>query len=502
MKTKWLIITTLAWLFYTPAIVSADPDQISDDPCWQHTQKLHLKSNKPIGVQLDGEIAWFQNLVERALTYRAETIAIAEKLKQKIDKDQPFSGADLDYMNQGMLLHLNLRKQLFEVAFAHECWVDADIQQLARWEIDQPAQLKGVMLSLSAALTLYDNYLLAISIYEQDTKLRRFLNHSDSGYKIKSSQLLKVSESYNSIDNRARVREAMRWYEKRMQKYKFSNSENDYFHYLKTLINQSPSYEMTRQFSPLFVISKYIQLLGNVSADMLSDLTNEGLNLFSAIFGNTIGLIETRKGKLFEKEHIKRSLLRKLRAGDILLEKTPFRLTDKLIPGYWGHAAIWVGTEMELRSLDIWDHPVVRPYQIQIRRGKRIVEALRSGVQLNSLSHFLNVDDVAVLRDESLSDKQRSEHIIRTLRQVGKSYDFNFDVETTDRIVCSELVYVVYINIQWPTEKTLGRSTISPDHVAEKALNGGPLKLVSLYHDGGKVVRESLAKMAKLIKAE
>ena len=33
-------------------------------------------------------------------------------------------------------------------------------------------------------------------------------------------------------------------------------------------------------------------------------------------------------------------------AGDILLEKTPFRLTDKLIPGYWGHAAVWIGGEV------------------------------------------------------------------------------------------------------------------------------------------------------------
>ena len=32
-----------------------------------------------------------------------------------------------------------------------------------------------------------------------------------------------------------------------------------------------------------------------------------------------------------------------MQAGDILLEKTPFRLTDKMIPRYWGHATIWTG---------------------------------------------------------------------------------------------------------------------------------------------------------------
>ena len=32
-----------------------------------------------------------------------------------------------------------------------------------------------------------------------------------------------------------------------------------------------------------------------------------------------------------------------LRPFDILFEKTPFRLTDKFIPGHFGHVAIYIG---------------------------------------------------------------------------------------------------------------------------------------------------------------
>jgi hypothetical protein len=67
---------------------------------------------------------------------------------------------------------------------------------------------------------------------------------------------------------------------------------------------------------------------------------------------------------------------------------------------------------------------------------------------------------------------------------VGKAYDFNFDVETTDKIVCSELVYLVYPEPDWPTDRIMGRYTISPDHVARKSFKGGPLRLILLYHDG------------------
>jgi len=482
-----------------PAIANAQDVSNTGDPCWQHTEARHPVGNKSVNTQLNAEISRFQLLVEQALTYRAETIKIANTLKRKIENDQPLSGADLDYMNQGMLAHLELRKQLFDVAFAHECWINASHKQLAHWHIDKRAQLKGVMLSLAAALTLYDNYLLAISIYEQDAKLRRFLDESDTGYHIKPEQLLKVTESYNSITNRARVRAAMKWYEKHVEKYKFTHTDDAFAYYLQIFINQSPSYDMTRQYSPLHVLSKHIELFANVSSDVLNNLTQEGMNLFSAVFGNTIGLVATRKGKLYEKPKVKMKLIRQLHAGDILLEKTPFRLTDSFIPGHWGHAAIWVGTEAELRQLGIWNHPVLRPYQESIRRGERIVEALRSGVQLSSLGHFLNVDDVAVLRDETLTDEERVQHIILALRQIGKAYDFNFDVETTDRIVCSELVYVVFTDITWPTGKTLGRYTISPDNVAQKALNGGPLKLISLYHDGQAVEKQPLMRLASLL---
>ena len=84
------------------------------------------------------------------------------------------------------------------------------------------------------------------------------------------------------------------------------------------------------------------------------------------------------------------------------------------------------------------------------------------------------------------------------LRQVGKEYDFNFDVETTDRIVCSELCYVVYTDIQWPTDKTLGRATISPDNVARRAIEGR-LDLILFYHDGTRIDDQPLEQMKALM---
>ena len=101
-----------------------------------------------------------------------------------------------------------------------------------------------------------------------------------------------------------------------------------------------------------------------------------------------------------------------------------------------------------------------------------------------------------------LSKTQRKDYLLRAFRQVGKEYDFNFDIETDKRIVCSELAYVIFHDINWPTEKSLGRYTISPDNVAVMALKNGPLKVIQLYKDGKKVRKNKTKIFAKLLKGD
>jgi len=47
---------------------------------------------------------------------------------------------------------------------------------------------------------------------------------------------------------------------------------------------------------------------------------NNSLGILSKIFGNLVGLVEVRKGKLFKQSKIKQHLIKQLKAGDILKE--------------------------------------------------------------------------------------------------------------------------------------------------------------------------------------
>lgn len=468
--------------------------------CREHLATSHNGGRAAVERSLDREITAFQLLAERALALRAETIKVGNTVRAKADQGRPLTGDDIALLNQGITEHLSLREEMMAVAESHECWLDASTAELGKAGITEEARLKGVMVSLASALVLYDNYLLAVSLFEGDAKLRRILNEKDPGYAVTRAALSKVTLNYNSIANRQRVRRAISFFESESKRHPALLRDGSETAYLAMLIAQSPSYTMVKKVSPLYVVGRKLGFLGAATTDTLTGLEREGVNLFSMLFGNTVGLVETRRGKLAKRNDVAKEVSATLRAGDILLEKTPFRLTDKLIPGYWGHAAVWVGGEAELRELGIWDNPVVARHHEEIREGRLVVEALRSGVEMNTLDHFLNVDSLGVLRKGAASREERGRIIIQALRQVGKPYDFNFDVESKERVYCSKLVYLSFSGIDWPTRKSLGRATFSPDDVAVRAFRGGDLQLVSFYHDGKPVTDRPVALMAELMR--
>jgi hypothetical protein len=382
------------------------------------------------------------------------------------------------------------------VATAHECWLDEPIPR-------DPQQARvlavGITMSLSAALTLYDNYLTAVALYRQDPFLRHHINAGDPGFQVPEGELRRIAVSYASASNRARVRRGLIWYEQHAGH--LAQSENDEARYLAELVNQSPSYAMVRRIRPFKYASNVIDLIGTVSIDTLHSLQNEGVNFSSMVFGNMVGLVESRRGKLDDQQQVRDRVGADLQAGDILLEKTPFRLTDSFIPGHWGHAAVWIGSEAELRELGLWEHPVVARYHTQIRQGRGVVEALRSGVEMNTLARFMNVDDLALLRHRTMDRQSKRRVILQALRQVGKAYDFNFDTQSSNRIVCSELVYHAYGDVRWPTQRKLGRVVVSLDNIAQEAVTGGPFEVILLFHDGVEVADSAQEYLAGLIES-
>ena len=431
-----------------------------------------------------------------------EAIRRFRRQYDQLPKDTPLAPRSLHRLREGSAAYLDLQERLGELAERFEPLARMGDEQLAEHGIDPRQHRAAVMVSLAAALTIYDNYLSLRSILEDD-RLRRLANDPDVGYGIEADELRRFVEDLYSTDSRARVRELLTWYEADQTE---PDPETEIELFLQSAIESSVSYRYAREITLEEKVKNRAELARQRFVDALDDLGSSTVEILSKIFGNGVGLIETRKGKLWQSEEVERHLREVLQPLDLLLEKTPFRLTDRFIPGHFGHVAIWMGTYEELDQLGLWEHEIFaenryKAYREMVSNGSSVLEALRSGVELNTLEEFLNVDDLAVLRPVYLDEEEMPETLIRVFRQVGKAYDFNFEVETADKIVCSELPYHVYPGIDWQTDQQLGRFTISPDHVAAEALEeSGPFELVLFYHDGRLVdASEDLSVMRKLM---
>ncbi|MBT7444034.1 MAG: hypothetical protein HN790_08745 [Methylococcales bacterium] len=467
----------------------------------------------------------FIELAEETLAWRARAIAFYQSLEQ----DKVYSSDVLAGLHErGSARYKAIRNRLLNVV-EHYKWVTdrstkiefthlpTAIFEKKKWRTDitawsdfecllcrdkqktirvNPSDALGqsyiaqFKMALAATLLLYDNYLHAISQYESLSKARRLLNQDSKDYK---GYLAELTENFQDLDNMKRTTRAVVIHEQLTQWLEVQHiGAPEDVQYFSELINQSYTYQHITDVKTHQVVLANVGRLTKSLVDFLASFKESVTNDVSKVFGNSIGLIETRKGKLYQMpEGELNGLVGQLKPLDILLEKTPFRATDKFIPGHWGHVAIWSGNEQELKQLGLWDDPLIKPYQLQIRQGKRVIEALREGVVLNTLQHFLNIDDLAILRYKGkLARSKRLLYVKNAFKQLGKAYDFNFDVESDLKIVCSELAYVTYSDIEWPTEGALGRETISPDNVAKLAL--GQRKLfepIVLYHDGKAVER-------------
>ncbi len=195
--------------------------------------------------------------------------------------------------------------------------------------------------------------------------------------------------------------------------------------------------------------------------------------LGSYIFGNVVGIFHHDSNS----EKNAADLRPFLRPFDIVLMRSPNHLTNKFIPGYFGHVGIWLGNNLVERYL-------IKPFEKYRKDGVAMVEMLRSGMQISTLDEFADGEIFLVMRPENLTRKQKKNILFNIRKQLTKAYDFNFDVESPEAITCTELVYLAYDFIDWKIRFTMERYTISPDDLVLTALRGNQFSFKVFVKDG------------------
>lgn len=136
--------------------------------------------------------------------------------------------------------------------------------------------------------------------------------------------------------------------------------------------------------------------------------------------------------------------------GDVLVSHRNHELTNPLIPGYWKHAAVYIG-------------------------DGRIVEAIGRGVLESSFKEFCTTkDDVLILRSKFCGQEEAglASGFARSL--LGKPYDYLVEHDQSRGVnkafYCSEVVWWSFDQVMlaegkvspFTPRKTLGVPTITP----------------------------------------
>ena len=529
---KYYSLNILIFLLFNAFVISqnVDPNIKFDEKVSSISAVEWLKSDN---VDMHDLIYNYQPQIEYALVWRVRAVRTYSALSEK----SVLKASDINYLNYAANRYKDLRETLLEGIARFAPLTNENVELIINdsstsifhqkkkvrqlfggksKEIiqinpnDESGQsvIKKVKLGLTFALLLYDNYLVAVAPFEEHNKLRYIINESGIDPEVEG-YLRVVAESYTDRKKMQRLIKAIEFISK-IEQWESDHPKSDLVQsdpdnqYLNMMIYGSPSYAEIRKNSSLETESMFsinrINIFKNKIEDNIRLISSDATNQVSKMFGNAAGIIVARRGKLDELPKEKQSeIIANLQPLDILLEKAPFRLTDYLIPGYWSHVALWSGTEEELSKLGVWDelpaiyneaketyHYSGPDFQDAIRNGHMVIEALRPGVQINTLQHFLNIDDLGVIRYNDLTLENKRSYLLNAFAQIGKSYDFNFDVESKNEIVCSELIYVSFDDLDWNTTKTVGRYTISPDNVAQN-LAYDSFDAIILYLDGVEV---------------
>ncbi len=173
-----------------------------------------------------------------------------------------------------------------------------------------------------------------------------------------------------------------------------------------------------------------------------------------------IPLVKPLKAEKRVTPELRHTLKSILQPGDVFVTRHDDAMSNLFLPGFWPHAALWLGAE-----------------------DADILEAKKDGVLLRNLEETLQVDAFVLLRPK-LKPAQISAALSRARSHTGKLYDFIFDFSTADRLVCTEVIYRTYNGvgeIDFKLGRQAGRYSLSAEDLLNQSLQADWFDVIAVY---------------------
>lgn len=341
-------------------------------------------------------------------------------------------------------------------------------------ETDPVVQLKGFVLGYAAALMMFSKSLRFVQACDPHEIVRKKLNEPDERFGIASGFFDDVVETYCSFRYLMLFAVGDRFWRKHLRMIRRLELDKDpvigeFIPHIRAL-----RVRCWRLFWP--TIRKRLQYERRSTLRFLfAPLRITGWGA-QTLLGHAVARMRTT---LDYRPAVDQAALDYLAAricpGDLLFTRTEYKATTALLPGFFGHVAIYFGQPADLGA-GVLGHPAVQraveaTKNTDAPRGW-VLEANHAGVVVQPLEKTLACDHVLALRPNQ-DESQRGERLIAAFEHFGKPYDFDFDFGRTSHIVCSELVYRSMHNkgtFQFSLTKRMGRYTLTVDDIVQQYL--------------------------------
>ena len=379
-----------------------------------------------------------------------------------------FTPDEDDRVRQGVLVYRNCRLAAYEIILRYRDY--SSLEPL-------PCRLRCFLVAFGAALVLYAKSLKIISFAEHVPRLRAKINEPDIKYDMEAGFFDDVLAGYSRICNYRSILQADAfWRAHRREAHALAGEAGGGWPWLVALIRHQRHAVRSRL---LHVLWQRLRHDWRAFCQTMLSPFRQARHGLESLLGDRLADAEvTGQPTDAMTSEMLASLRTCLQPGDVLLTRNDGRLTAAILPGFWAHAALFLGGRADLEALGLRSHPhVVRHWQeIPENSGPLglVIEALAPCVQLNPLEKCLRVDHLVALRP-TLPASDIASAIGEALGHLGKPYDFEFDFNNSSRVVCTELVYRSYHNrgtMTFSLTKRLGRFTLTGDDIIAHTLDG------------------------------
>ena len=375
----------------------------------------------------------------------------------------PTNQADHDAVRELLRRYLALREALLRIVWKYQGYADVG---------DERLELRALLVAYGSASVLYEAGLKFVEAGGSSPEMIKKLNEREPKWGIPEDLYYEIRRNLSNPANRELLELAQADYTRR--------------DFGKVGLRDPAPY---RLFHDKIASSREtIDLLGpsipgtiGVAMGQLGGLVDDIRYAMQSVISIWIGDTKIRQPRqgvpLFSPNDLA-TLRGLLEPGDILIERRNWYLSNAFLPRYWPHAALYVGTQLDLVSRGLDQAEDVRKQWERFtlpdseNNERVIIEAVSEGVIATSFEHSVGpADAVAVLRP-ILPQEEIDAAIARAFGSLGLPYDFEFDFATADSLVCTEVVYRSYGGnsgtLQFPLERILGRTTLPATALVEK----------------------------------